>query len=107
MTRLKMLHTCCEQEPQDPFNWYALATEYRKYNLDEAIPYYEKVLTDFPEYTANYYHLASAYVEKEEIEKAKEVYEKGLKVMSKEKELKLWQELNNAYQNFLFENDLF
>lgn len=106
MTRLEMLHHCCEQEPQDPFNWYALATEYRKYNLDESIVYYEKVWNDFPEYIANYYHLASAYTEKEEIEKAKEVYEKGLKVLSKETEPKLWQELNNAYQNFLFENDL-
>jgi tetratricopeptide (TPR) repeat protein len=105
MNRLEMLQLCCEQEPQDPFNWYALATEYRKYNLEEALLYYEKVRSEFPEYVANYYHLASAYTEKKEFDKARQVYEEGLSIIDKSKEPKLWQELYNAYQNFLFEND--
>ncbi|MCS6795231.1 MAG: tetratricopeptide repeat protein [Raineya sp.] len=106
MSRLELLHQYAEQEPDNPFNWYALATEYRKYSLVEALPYYEKVWQEFPDYAPNYYHLAHAYWELQEIEKARQVFEQGLQVLSTQKETKMLQELQNAYHNFLLENDL-
>lgn len=106
MERLKALHHYAECEPDNPFNWYALATEYRKQSLLEALPYYEKVWREFPDYAPNYYHLAHVYWELQEIEKAKTVFEQGIQVLIQQKETKLLQELQNAYQNFLLENDL-
>ncbi|GAB4125151.1 MAG: hypothetical protein OHK0045_08550 [Raineya sp.] len=105
-TLFEKLLQYAEEQPQDPFNWYALATECRKYDLQESLLYYEKVWREFPEYGANYYHLASAYTELNMLAKAKQVYEQGIEVLSKQKEWKLLQELKNAYQNFLLENDL-
>lgn len=106
MSRLELLHKFAQEEPPNPFNWYALATEYRKYSLLKALPYYEKVWQEFPDYAPNYYHLAHAYWELQAIEKAQKVFEQGIQVLGKQKEGKMLQELQNAYQNFLFENDL-
>jgi len=106
MTRFETLLQYAQQEPNEPFNWYALANECRKHDLYEALVYYEKVWKDFPEYAANYYHLASAYTELNMLEKAKKVYEQGICVLAQQQESKLLQELKNAYQNFLIEYDL-
>jgi len=106
MTRFETLLQYAQQQPDEPFNWYALATECRKHDLDKALVYYEKVWREFPHYAANYYHLASAYAELNMLEQAKQVYEQGIKVLSEQNETKLLQELKNAYQNFLVENDL-
>ncbi len=106
MTLFEVLLKYAEDQPQDPFNWYALATECRKYDVREALIYYEKVWREFPNYAANYYHLASAYSELGMLEKARQVYEQGIEVLKKQSETKLLQELKNAYQNFLIENDL-
>lgn len=106
MTRFELLLKYAQEEPQNPFNWYALATECRKYDLRESLMYYEKVWREFPEYGANYYHLASAYTELNILDRAKLIYEQGIEVLSRQKETKLLQELKNAYQNFLVENDL-
>ena len=106
MTLFEVLLQYAEQEPNEPFNWYALATECRKYDIRESLVYYEKVWKEFPEYGANYYHLASAYTELNILDKALQVYEQGIAVLTRQKEMKLLQELKNAYQNFLVENDL-
>lgn len=106
MNLLETLHNYAKSQPEDPFNWYALATEYRKYDLREALTYYEKVWKEFPDYAPNYYHLASVYAELAMPERAKAIYEQGIEVLSKQNEPKLLQELKNAYQNFLVEHDL-
>ncbi|MFN3316356.1 MAG: tetratricopeptide repeat protein [Raineya sp.] len=106
MTRFELLLKYAQEEPLNPFNWYALATECRKYDLRESLVYYEKVWKEFPEYGANYYHLASAYAELNILDRAKLIYEQGIEVLTRQKETKLLQELKNAYQNFLVENDL-
>jgi tetratricopeptide (TPR) repeat protein len=106
MNLFEILLQYAKEQPDNPFNWYALATECRKYDLREALVYYEKVWKEFPDYAANYYHLASAYTELNMLEKAKQIYEQGIKVLSEQNETKLLQELKNAYQNFLVENDL-
>lgn len=106
MSLFETLLKYAQEQPHEPFNWYALATECRKYDLREALVYYEKVWKEFPHYAANYYHLASAYAELNMLEKAKQVYEEGITILENQKESKLLQELRNAYQNFLVENDL-
>lgn len=106
MSLLDTLLEYSQESPQDPFNWYALATEYRKIDAQKALFFYEKVWREFPEYGANYYHLAELYTALGKIEVAQKVYEQGIEVLLAQKQLKLLQELKNIYQNFRIENDL-
>lgn len=106
MNRVELLENYCKDFPEDPFNWYALALEYANINIHRSLALHEKIFVDFPNYTPNYYHLAQRYQELGQTEQAKQCYEKGLAVIEKSKEAKAWSELSNAYQNFLFENDL-
>ena len=103
--RLKHLMEFLEADPNDPFTIYAIATEYASELPEKAAVYYDRLLTDFPDYTATYYHAAALFAELGEINKAKNIYEKGLKACEKNQEIKALQELKNAYQNFLFEFD--
>lgn len=94
-----------ENDPDDPFTIYAIATEYAGEMPDKAIVYYERLLVDFPDYTATYYHAAALFAEMGKIQKAKNTYEKGLEICEKSQDNKALHELKNAYQNFLFEFD--
>jgi len=106
MDRIQLLENFCQEAPNEPFNWYALALEYAKIDKQYALALHEKVLKTFPDYTPNYYHLAQRYQELACITQAQECYEQGLRIIDKNTEAKAWYELSNAYQNFLFENDL-
>ncbi|MDX1905103.1 MAG: tetratricopeptide repeat protein [Thermonemataceae bacterium] len=106
MDRVELLENYCKESPNDPFNWYALALEYARINIDRSLALHEKISMDFPSYIPNYYHLAQRYQQLGQTEQAKKCYEKGLVVIEKNKEARAWLELSNAYQNFLFENDL-
>jgi tetratricopeptide (TPR) repeat protein len=51
-TRLQKLLQFLEDEPNDEFLQYALATEYLRLNdTDRALQYYEKLVVDHPNYT--------------------------------------------------------
>ncbi|MBT30788.1 MAG: enzyme of heme biosynthesis [Thalassobius sp.] len=103
--RLKQLFDFLKDDPNDPFLLYAIATEYGEENATEALKYYDKLLTEHPSYFATYYHAAALLAEIEEIERAREVYLKGIEVCKEAGEAKALQEIQNAYQNFLFEYD--
>ncbi|TAE00812.1 MAG: tetratricopeptide repeat protein [Bacteroidetes bacterium] len=89
------------ESPNDPFLLYGIATEYRKTEAETAVRYYEKLLENFPDYVATYYHAASLYAEIGETEKARKTYEKGIEICKKLNENKLLAELRNAYEDFL------
>jgi tetratricopeptide (TPR) repeat protein len=101
--RLKSLMEFLEKDPNDPFLIYAIATEYGIQIPDKALKHYQRLLNDFPDYSATYYHAAALFAETGQLDRAKEIYEKGLVVCEKEKNVKALFELKNAYQNFLFE----
>ncbi|UZR93968.1 tetratricopeptide repeat protein [Chondrinema litorale] len=103
--RLEQLLNFLKDDPNDPFLLYAIATEYGEDNPKEALKYYDKLLSEHPSYFATYYHAAALLAEEEEIEKAREVYLKGIEVCKDIGEVKALQEIQNAYQNFLFEYD--
>lgn len=102
-TRLQQLFTFLEQEPNDPFIIYAIATEYRNSDLEKAKSYFEQLLNDHESYLATYYHAAHLFFELGEDHRAKEVYEKGIALAEKQGEKMALRELRNAYANFLFE----
>jgi tetratricopeptide (TPR) repeat protein len=79
--RLKQLHRFLEDRPEDEFLLFAIAKEYEKLkNEAKAEEYYLKLHDNYPNYVGTYYHLGKLYERAEEIDRATEIYEKGMEV---------------------------
>ncbi len=104
--RIQQLEKYLEKDPKEAFSNYALALELVDIDDVKAEKLFDYLLEEHPNYTATYYHAAAFQTELGNIEKAQEIYENGLKVLKSTDEAKASQELQNAYQNFLFEEDL-
>ncbi|MDI1321195.1 MAG: tetratricopeptide repeat protein [Algoriphagus sp.] len=105
LDRLQLLLQFTKEEPENPFNWYALALEYSNSDQAKTAEIFDNLLKSHPEYLPTYYTSAQFFSEQIDLEKAKEIFEKGILLAGKLKEEKALKELKNAYQNFLFEND--
>lgn len=104
-SRLQLLIEFTKEEPENPFNWYALALEYFNSDSGKAADIFDRLLIDHPTYLPTYYTSAQFFAEQNKLEKAKEIFEDGIFLAEKQKEEKALKELKNAYQNLLFEND--
>ena len=105
-SRLEQLQIFFEQDPNDPFNIYALALEYQNSDVEKALELYETLLSKHENYVATYYHAARLYADLEESEKAREIYQKGITISQKLGDTHALGELKKAYEQFLFEEDL-
>jgi tetratricopeptide (TPR) repeat protein len=103
-TFLQKLLVFYEEDPQDPFNLYALALEYQKHDASLAAECYELLLRDFPSYLPVYYHAAQFFWQAEWFDKARETYKKGIQLADEQQNTKALQELTRAYR--AFEDDL-
>lgn len=101
--RLQTLIKFYEEEPNDPFNLYALALEYRKHDPQKSNELFDKLLTDFPHYVPSYYHAAQLKVELKQTEAALGIYQKGMVMARQQNEKKAEQELRSAYDELMFE----
>ncbi len=106
LERIKLLKDYCAEEPQNPFNYYALALEYREFDKTEAAHFFDFVVGKFPNYLPVYFPAAQFFFENEELQKAKNLFEAGIELAHALQDEKARKELSNAYQNFLFETDL-
>ncbi|SRR5690606_24858155 len=106
LDRLQLLRDFIIEEPENAFNYYALALELREKSPAEAEDLFDYLLTEHSEYLPVYYPAAQFFAEKEAIHKAGEIFVKGLALAAQLGEEKTYKELKNAHQNFLFENDL-
>ena len=59
---LSQLQQFYKEEPTDPFNIYALATEYLKTDLIQSKLLFEELLNNHSAYIATYYHAAALYM---------------------------------------------
>lgn len=105
-SRIETLQQYIKEEPENPFNHYALALEFQKIDATAAATHFDNLLLNFPSYLPTYYHAAALFAELEEIQKAKATFESGIALAKAQKDSHAQRELQNAYQNFLFENDL-
>ena len=101
--RLKFLLEFLEQEPNEPFNIYAVAMEYLNSDKKTALFYLEKLSAEHENYLPTYYHLAAIYTEFGENEKAVEIYKKGIKIAEKQGKINALRELRGALQQLLDE----
>ena len=106
LDRIQLLREYMLEEPENPFNYYALGLEIKEKDPVEAGKMFDLVLTNFPNYLPVYFPSAYFFFERNDLKKAKEIFEKGIELASSSKEEKALKELKNAYQNFLFETDM-
>lgn len=101
--RLQQLTQFYTDDPDDPFNVYALALEYLKHDTGKAKDLFDELLNRHKDYIPTYYHAAKLYQDIDDKDKAIAIYEKGLEVSKRMNDLKAWRELNSAYQELIFE----
>ncbi|NIJ53920.1 tetratricopeptide repeat protein [Dyadobacter arcticus] len=102
---LSTLVTFYEEDPDDPFNIYALAIAYAKINQGKAADFFDILLNKHPDYLATYYHAGAFFAEQEKIEKAERIYQRGIELARLQGNVKTQQELMRAYNAFLDELD--
>jgi tetratricopeptide (TPR) repeat protein len=103
--RIEQLEQYLLAEPNDPFLKYALAMEYMDEDIQKTLHYFENLLNNHEKYVATYFHAASLYVGLGELNKAEEIYKKGIIIANDLKEMHTLKELKAAYLNFQIEND--
>ena len=103
--RLSILHSFLKSEPEDPFNWYALAMEYKGIDSAKAKTHLAHLLTQFPNYLPTYYQMAEILIEEGKKMEAEETLEKGIELAKFEKNANTLRELQNLLNNLLFDED--
>jgi Tfp pilus assembly protein PilF len=102
--RIEQIKSMLQNEPEDAFLQYALATEYvAGEQLNEGREVFEKLVEAQPDYVATYYHLGKLYETISEREKAEATYETGIEIAVKIKDLHAKSELQDALNNLLFD----
>lgn len=100
--RLQKLLDFIQNEPNDPFLKYALATEYANANeLEKALDYYEDLLTNHPDYVGTYYHAGKLYEQLDRKGDAIITYQKGMEVSRKAKDMHAFSELQGVYNSVM------
>lgn len=106
LPRIKLLKQFIEEEPDNPFNWYALGLEYQKTDLAEARKLFVQIRQNFPSYLPLYYTAAEFFESTEDLANAQLFFKEGIRLAQEQSDQKALRELQNRYQNFLFEYDL-
>lgn len=88
------------EDPQDPFNIYALALEYQKTDSLKALAYYKQLLDEHADYLPAYYHAAALMADLEQVTEAEAVYLKGIELAGRRNNTKTLSELTRAFQRF-------
>ncbi|KHJ36912.1 putative enzyme of heme biosynthesis [Pedobacter glucosidilyticus] len=100
INRLERLLEFFNNEPNDPFLKYALATEYvRLSNEDLALKFYLDLVKNHEDYVGTYYHLGKLYEGLNQKEEALKIYEKGIQVARKIKDQHALNELLGVFNN--------
>ncbi len=97
MDRVELLIQLYKDDQSDPFTQFAIGFEYHKRgDLQDALYWYELVLSTDPNYTGIYYHLGGLYVDLNRIKDAHEIYTKGIEVCTRLQEAKDCGEIQQA-----------
>lgn len=107
--RLQKLFDFLENEPNDPFLKYAIATEYlSQNNLDIALTYFDNLMTQHPDYVGTYYHAGKLYERLDRKSEALVIYQKGMKIAKNAGDNHAYSELQAIYNsavNLDYEDD--
>jgi len=99
-SRLDKLLAFIQNEPEDEFLKYALATEYLRLNdTENALSYYEDLVNNHPGYTGTYYHLGKLYEALNRKDDAITTYEKGMEITKSKRDMHAFSELQSVYRS--------
>jgi tetratricopeptide (TPR) repeat protein len=101
MNRLEQLLEFYKEDPEDPFNTYALALEFLKIDSPKGLRLLEELVKDHENYVPTYYVLAKLYQEQGHHEQSVKVFEKGISKAREQNDTKALRELQAAYQQTL------
>lgn len=94
--RIKLLEQYVEDDPNDPFNLYALALEYQKQNPAKAGKLFELLLAKHPDYLPTYYIAGNFYADQAQNDKALEILRRGMALAKSKGEKTTAHELQSA-----------
>ncbi|MFT6815278.1 MAG: tetratricopeptide (TPR) repeat protein [Sphingobacteriales bacterium] len=98
--RLQQLLNFLKESPNDSFILFALAQEYWKQNNKEkALEHFETVHKLDENYIGTYYHLGKLYEELEDLEMAKQIFQKGIGIAKNNNNQHALSELQGALMN--------
>ena len=104
--RIKQIKTFLLDTPDDPFLNYALAIEYLSLNeVENSKRIFELLIDKSPEYSATYYHYGKLLIAENKKEEAKLIFERGIEIANKNKELHAVAELRTILNELLYDED--
>lgn len=101
---LEQLARFAQEDPDDPFNHYALALEYMKSDMQRARAIFERLVDKHSGYVPTYYQLGQLYAELGLSEQAISTFEKGIGVAREAGDVKAMRELEGARLAILYDN---
>ena len=101
---IEQLEKFAKEDPDDPFNYYALALEYLKTDAARAQQIFEQLITDHREYVPTYYQLGQLYAEEGRTEEAISIFERGIVAAREAGDHKAMRELDGARLAVLYDN---
>ncbi|TDI69640.1 MAG: tetratricopeptide repeat protein [Bacteroidetes bacterium] len=97
MDRLKKLLEYHDEDPDDSFIRFALATEYLKLGQEEkARNSFEELVSHDPDYVGTYFHLGKLYERLDQNERAIQVFKNGITVAGAQSDMHSRAELQSA-----------
>ena len=103
-TRLQQMLEFLKDDPNDPFNLYAVASEYRKDDPEKSLQLMNKLLNEFPDYLPTYYHAAALDIQLNKGSQAASILEKGIALAINQGDHLALRELKNAVNELMFDD---
>ena len=103
MDRIERIKEMLKTNAGDSFLQHALALEYLKLGEEEAaLQLFKNVIQDNEDYVGSYYQLAKLLEQKNHVEEAKEIYEKGMLKAKEAGDQHAYNELRAAYEELIY-----
>ncbi len=100
MDRLSALLAFYDEDPDDAFTRFAIASEYLKQNnKTKALSFFEQLVQDNPSYVGTYYHLGKLYELLDRKNDAIQTYQAGVRIANDVRDLHARAELQDALLN--------
>ena len=101
--RIKLLKQFITEDPDDPFNYYALGLEYLEANKHLAIDIFQQLTKEHQDYLPTYYQLGKLYEQVGAKDQAILIFNEGLRIAKAQNNLKTFRELSAALEEILNE----